>query len=258
MNKFLKILVGILSLVALGLGSVFYFTSDMVRTADDFFLATKNGDIAAAYSFLSEDFQASTSQSELSTFAQSNRLTEFQEANWQNRSVSGGRGELVGSITTTSGGVVPISLSLVKGDNSWKIYAIQKPATGLQVESASFQMPSASDQVDLARTTMHVFAESVNDRSMKAFFEHTSNLWQKQTTIEDLDQAFAVFYEFGADLTVLDNFSPGFDPEPSVDENGILLLSGYYPTKPTQVHFEQKYVYEGLGWKLVGFSTNIK
>lgn len=257
MNKVAKILLAIIGVIALALGSIFYFTADMVSAADEFFVAVKDGNIDRAYSYLSDDFRANTTESELAAFLEKNQLSRFQEANWQTRSIKGGRGDLVGSITTNSGGIVPISLSFVKGSGTWKIYAIQKPTPGLQEESADLQIPSEAAQVELVRESMHQFAVSVNERSMKQFHEHSSNLWQRQHSIEDLDQAFGQFYDLGADLTVLDNYSPRFDSKPSFDDNGILVIAGHYPTEPDQLHFEQKYVFEGLGWKLVGFSASI-
>jgi len=58
MKKLLKVLLGIAVIVVLGIAAVFYFTSDMVTVADDFFNAVKSGDISKAYSFLSDDFRA--------------------------------------------------------------------------------------------------------------------------------------------------------------------------------------------------------
>ena len=153
---------------------------------------------------------------------------------------------------------MPVTIGFVKGGQSWKIYSIRKPASGLQTESGSVQMPAEAAQVEFVRTAIHVFAESINEQSMRKFFDHSSNLWQEQTTIEELDQAFVAFYDLGADLTVLDGYSPIFDPVPLLNEDGVLILSGYYPTKPNQLYFEQKYVYEGLGWKLMGFSADIR
>ena len=258
MKKLAKIFVSIVGVIAVGLVAVFYFTSDMVSVADDFFLSARDGDIATAYSLLSDDFQSTTTQSELLAYLEDNRLVNYQEANWQNRSINGGRGELTGSITTASGGVVPISISFVKGAESWKIYSIQKPASGLQTESRAAQIPAEADQVELVRTTIREFAESINQRSMKNFYDHSSKLWQQQTTVEEFDQAFAEFYNLGADLTVLDGYSPVFDSTPLLNEDGVLVLSGYYQTNPSQFYFEQKYIYEGLGWKLIGFRANIQ
>lgn len=258
MSKLAKILLGVVGVFVLAVAAIFFFTASLVTTADEFFLAVKDKDIDAAYSYLSEDFKASTSQSELLDFIRENQLDAFQEASWQSRSINGGRGNLTGSITTNNGGVVPIAMGFVKGQDGWKIYAIQKPPSGLQTESSDVQIPSEEEQVRLVRESMHVFAESVNEKSMTKFREHVANLWQQQFTVEDFDQAFNVFYDLGADLTVLDNYTPRFDSAASYGEDGILVIAGYYPTEPNQMHFEQKYVFEGLGWKLIGFSANIE
>lgn len=258
MNRLAKILLGVIGVVALAFAAIFYFTADMVGAADEFFVAVKDKEIDTAYSYLSDDFKAGTSQSELTAFMEKNQLDNFQEANWQSRSINGGRGDLVGSITTSKGGVVPIAISFVKGQDGWKIYAIQKPSSGLQAESSDLQLPSEKEQVQLVRESMQAFAVSVNEGSMAKFHEYASNLWQQQFSVDDLDQAFGVFYELGADLTVLDGYSPRFNSATSFDEDGFLLIAGHYPTKPNQLQFEQKYIFEGLGWKLAGFSAYIE
>ncbi|UTW03960.1 hypothetical protein KDX31_02720 [Amphritea atlantica] len=258
MKKLVKILLGLVGVFVLAIVAVFYFTSDMVASADEFFTAIKNKDMNKAYTYLSEDFQANTSQSDLEAYLQKNLIHKFKEASWESRSINGGRGSLIGSITTESGGVVPITLSFVKGKNGWKIYSLQKPSSGIQEESSPVEMPSEQEQVQLVSRSMRVFAASVNEKSMAKFHSYVSNLWQQEFTVEKFDEAFGAFYNVGVDLTVLDNYSPQFKTKPSIDENGVLVITGHYPTEPSQVYFEQKYVYEGLGWKLVGFSTNIK
>ncbi len=258
MNKLVKILLGVVGVFILAIVAIFFFTADMVTSADEFFAAVKDRDMKKAYTYLSEDFQASTNQADLEAYLEKNLIHKFKEASWESRSINGGRGHLVGSITTESGGVVPITLDFVKGDNGWKIYSIQKPSSGIQEESSPIQIPSEQEQIQLVAEAMHIFADSVNDQSMAKFHSHVSNLWQQQFTIEKFDEAFGEFYNIGVDLTILDNYSPQFKSKPSIDENGVLIISGYYPTKPNQVHFVQKYIYEGLGWKLMGFSTNIQ
>jgi hypothetical protein len=258
MKTLLKVLLGIVGVFVLAIAAVFYFTADMTAAADEFFMAAKNKDMDKAFSYLSEDFQSGTTKGDLQKYLEKNSLSKFKEANWESRSINGGRGDLTGSITTDSGGVVPLTLSFVKGDNGWKIYSIQKPSSGIQEETASIEIPNEQSLVQLVNQSMEIFAESVNDKSMVKFHSHVSNLWQQQFTPEKLDEAFESFYDAGVDLTILANYSPMFAAKPSIDENGVLLIVGHYPTQPNQLHFEQKYIYEGLGWKLMGFSTNIK
>ncbi|MGH8120686.1 MAG: hypothetical protein ACRESK_08740 [Gammaproteobacteria bacterium] len=258
MKTFLKIIGGLVVIIILAIGAVFFFTGGMVKAGDEFFLALKENDLVRAYTYLSEDFKAGTNESEFRAFIEKNTISGFKESSWGERSISGGRGELTGSITTANGGVVPIKLSFVKGDNGWKIYSIEKPSAGFQEESTTVAMPTEQEQVKLVADTINIFVQSVNDKSMAKFYNHVSNLWQRESTPEKLNESFGSFYDLDADLTVLNNYSPRFDSTPAIDENGILVISGHYPTEPSRVYFEQKYIYEGLGWKLVGFNINVK
>lgn len=258
MKTFLKILAGIGALVVVAIVAVMFMTAGMSDTADKFFTAVKSDNYDEAYSLLSEDFKSNTSKSQLESYLSTNALTKFKEASWESRSVNGGRGELTGSITTETGGVVPISLGFVKGDNDWKIYSIKKPSSGIQEETESVQLPSEKEQVKLVSDSMHVFAVSVKEKSMLKMFNHVSNLWQKQFSVEKFNEVFGSFYQFGDALMVLDQHSPQFSEKAAINEDGVLILKGLYPTKPNQLYFEQKYIYEGLGWKLMGLNVNIK
>jgi len=226
--------------------------------ADEFLSAARDHDMAKAYSYLSDDFKQNTSEAELESYLDREGLTRFSQASWSNRSISGSRGTLSGSLTTESGGAIPLTLEFVKGEQGWKIFAIKKPAAGIQQETSSLSPPPEAELVRLVDETMREFALSVNEKSMARLYEYISDLWRQQTSVEDLNGVFDAFYGAGIDLTVLSKFSPIFATAPSVNPQGVLEVSGHYPTKPNQVYFEQKYVYEGLGWKLIGITVTVK
>ena len=75
-------------------------TSGMVDIADAFFAAVKQKDVAKARDYLAEDFKASTDEKALRDFLSRSAIMNFKQSNWSSRQISGGRGELVGSITT--------------------------------------------------------------------------------------------------------------------------------------------------------------
>jgi uncharacterized protein YxeA len=258
MKKALKIILGIVAAIAVLIAAIFYFTSGMTDTADAFFNAVKQKDIAKARSYLSEDFKASTDENALKAFLSKGAILNFKEASWSERSINGGRGELNGSITTENGGVVPIKLMFVKENDAWRIYAIQKPTAGLQSQDASPALPSKADQVALTKQSMRDFAAGINSKNMESFRKTISQFWQKQVTTDQLNQAFTPFIEKNLDLTVLEPLDPTFDTESKINEDGVLVISGHYPTKPSQVTFEHQYIYEGTAWKLVGFKVNIQ
>ena len=254
----MKILLGLIVVIIIAVSAVFYFTADMVTSAESFFAAVQQGEIDEAYDDLSEDFKSSTSKADLQQFLDGHGLNRFKEASWGSRSVKSGRGTLVGSITTDSGGVVPITVSLVKEQGSWKIYSIHKPGSGLQQDSADLVMPSEQTQIDMVNESMGRFATAVNEKSMSTFYPYISNLWQKETSVEQLDTNFKVFLDAGIDFTVLEGFSPSFDSAPEINKDGVLEIKGHYPTSPSKVFFEYRYIHEGSSWKLVGLSTDVK
>lgn len=258
MRKLIKILAIVGAVVLLGLGGVIYFTAGMVDTAEKFFTCLRDDQYQQAYGLLSRDFKATTSMDELKAYVAKNGMNDYRAASWDNRSINGSRGTLTGSITTESGEVIPVTLNFVKGESGWKIYSLEKPSSGLLDESNNHTIPDEKEQVRLVAKSMHEFAESVNQKSMQQFHQYISNLWRSQFSVKQLDDAYGSLYASGTDLTVLDRLSPQFTQKASIDENGVLLLQGVYPTRPSKVSFSQKYIYEGFGWKLMGFNINIK
>lgn len=248
---------GAVFLVALAIGAIFYLTSDMVRVGDKFFDAAASQDMEQAYEYLSEDFRAATSKDDLLAYLRKNSMTSFKETNWESRSINGGRGELVGSITTEPGGVVPVTLNFVKGENGWRIYSIQKPSAGVHEDSSAKNAPSIAERKRIVAKSTGVFAHSVAEGRMSKFHSHISKLWQRQITPAELRGQFRPFFEADLDLTVLDNYSPIIDRS-FVDENGTLVIEGHYETRPSQAHFKQQYIYEGIAWKLVGFRLELR
>ena len=113
-------------------------------------------------------------------------------------------------------------------------------------------------EVALVKQSMHDFIVSVDKKNMEHFRGTVSRLWQKQYTTEQLNQAFKAIIDSGANWAALDDFEPVLAAKSKVDENGVLVLSGHYATKPSQVYFEQKYIYEGVSWKLLGFSIEAR
>lgn len=256
MKKLLKIFIGIIGVFALSVAFVFYLTSEMTDKADAFFTSIQKGDISSARNYLSEDFKASTDAAALKDFLSSSALIHFKEASWSSRQVSGGMGELNGSVTTNTGGVIPLKLLFVKENGSWKIYAIQKPTAGLQSQENSPSIPSAKEQETLVQRAVFDFGTSLNKKDMTIFRDSVSILWQKQVTKEQLEDAFRSMYDSG-DFTALATLAPKIEPVSELGENGELVLKGYFLSGKHKVTFTQKYIYEGIAWKLFSFSIYV-
>ena len=244
--------------IAIVLTLVFGLTSGLTTTADSFFEAVREEDMQRARGHLSQAFRANTSEQQLQAFLASSNLTDVRSTRWTHRSIENREGELRGSATGGDGGVVPLTITLVKEEDSWKIYAIERPEAGSPTSSNSPpSVPTASEQLALVQATTAAFSKALDEGTMSHFYGQVSRLWQEQTSVDELDQLFSAFLEQGITLAV-DSWQPQLDQEPRIDENQVLILVGHYPSQPQQLHFDYSYVQEDNNWALIGINVNLR
>jgi hypothetical protein len=257
MKIFLIVLLVIILLALLILFFVFQLTGGVTKVADQFFSAVKEKDFSKAYSYTSQDFQASTSLEDLQRFLEGTALLDYQDASWSSRSFSGNEGNLEGSIKTSSGGTIPIKITLVKESDNWKIQTIHKADAGL-LSDQSLQLPAETVLIQLVNSTMQDLALAINARDFGNFHQKISRLWQSQITKEELSNIFQSFSEQNIDLTVLEGIEPVFSEKPLLNAENLLILTGYYPTQPPVTYFTLKYTMEYPNWKLFGVNVEFK
>lgn len=139
------LLAGIFGLVTLVAGVIIIvvnLTNGMVEAANNFFDAAKQQQTAKARGYLSEAFQANTNQQNLRHYLSDNSLLNYETANWNSRSIENNRGKLEGTISTTTGGNIPIRIRFVKEQGLWKIYSIQTLKPGLQPNEPGERKPN--------------------------------------------------------------------------------------------------------------------
>lgn len=258
MKRFLRIaaiVVGsLVAFVAIIVFIAFRATAGIVETADHFFAATRIDNVPGARIYLSDAFNRNVAETQLRAIIERSGFGRMRDVSWNSRSIENGRGKLEGELTTSDGTRLPLTLLLVKEGDAWKIDEIGKTAG----DAAAASLPTNAEQVALVRAAMHEFAVSANQKSMAHFRDSVSSLWQSQMSAADLDKAFRTFTDSGIDFLLLDRVSPQFDVQPAIDENGVLVIQGHYPTTPNQLFFTQKFVREGMEWKLIGLHLQAK
>lgn len=248
------IVVGCIAIVIGGLiAIVFRMTAGLVGAADGFFAAMKAHDLNRAKTYLAEDFRASTTDSELEQFIQRSALAHYSSSSWLTRKVENNRGYLEGTISTDTGGAIPLKVSGIRERGEWKIYSISKPDAGL-TSAEPRQMPSAADQARLIKASTHSLADAVARKDFHAFYATVGGLWQKQMTPEQFQAAFQSLIDSGGNFLVLDQLDPAI-VRSGFDANGILEVTARYATTPKALTVEDRYLYEGLDWKLVGLEV---
>ncbi len=270
-----KILGGLVVFILLLIALVMWATSGMSDVANEFFIHVKTKHYKDAYNLTSSDFKGSTSLDAFSKFIQSNRLDEYKDSSWSERSINGKVGILKGVITLKNGDNIPIVLQFVKSSNDeWKILGIKKDRAGINEtdeEKNSKQtsqqtldiekittLPSDEKLVELTQNTTLVFGESVNAKDMSKLYNASSKTWQKQITVDKLNRVFTSVFNTGLDFTILKGIKPVIDKKSIENSGAVIVLKGHYPTTPTTIYFEYSYVKESGEFKLLGVAVNTK
>lgn len=261
-----KILGGLILVVILAFVLVLWLTSGMTEATDEFFSLLKQDKVEEAYEMTSEEFQASTSQEEFKSFLSKTSLGEFQSADWNSRQRgSGGEGTLEGTVHTTSGGNIPITVKLIKENEEWKILNLQKADAGIEEKGTSSKktVPEQEELKGLVHDTMLLAAESIESEDFSSFYGSVAELWRGQSSEEEFQKMmtnnFQSFIENkNIDLAAIEEKDPVFDQDPKINENGLLVVNGYYSIQPAPVYFQLQYTYEDTTWKLVGINMEVR
>ncbi|HWX15358.1 MAG TPA: hypothetical protein VNY07_02115 [Chthoniobacterales bacterium] len=246
------VLVVIIILLAFGL------TRGAVKAGDQFLGLIGSGKIASAYESASPTLK---SQQTLQSFEQAVKnlgLADFASASWSSRETNNGRAHLEGSVTTRSGGNIPLTMELVKELGTWKVISLSAPQAGVSVEQGGKQLPSDEKSKALALDSLLAFNKAVQDKSFVGFHQQISRRWQEQITPDKLKEVFNQFIETHLDISPIKEVQPILSAAPEINSDGILVLEGYYPTSPTKVYFRLKYIYEHPAWKLFGIQVNVE
>ena len=129
---------------------------------------------------------------------------------------------------------------------------------GIDRVSAQETIPEAEQLRQITQETMLDFALAVKAKDFTVFYRNIAKHWQAQTTGEELANVFKSFSNQNIDLMNLQDINPMFTPPPQLDENGWLILQGYYPGQPSITYFFLKYLKEDSEWKLVGINVNLQ
>src|SRR5207302_712064 len=246
------LLIVIIILLAFGL------TRGAVKAGDQFLGLIGSGKVAAAYESASATLKSEQSVASFEQNVKRLGLTDFASASWSSRETKNDRAHLEGSVTTRSGGKIPLTMELVKESGAWKVIYLSAPQAGVSVEQGGKQLPSDEKSKALALDSLLAFNKAVQDKSFVGFHQQIiSRRWQEQITPDKLKEVFNQFIETHLDISPIKEVQPILSAAPEINSDGILVLEGYYPTHPNKVYFRLEYIYEHPAWKLFGIQVNV-
>lgn len=235
--------------------TAFAVTTDAVKATDEFLTLLGEGKTRETLEATASAFRANETEQSLAAVAGQLGLVGFQSARWHARQIQNNVATLEGTATTRDGAAVPLTVKLVKEDGRWKVLSLSGPQAGSAAQPTGKSVPSDAALKNLVNDTMTRFTEAVRRDDFTEFYAGISELWKSQISAEKLQQVFQQFSQRHEAFAATRNAAPIFDEPPVIDENGLLILRGYYATAPQRVLFRLKYTYEHPQWKLFGIEV---
>ena len=264
-----KILGGIAIVAAAIVGLVFYVTSDMTGAADKFFETARGGDAESVYALTSAELRNTTSAEQLAAFIELNRFDQVADTSWSSRSIDGGLGRVEGSVTLDDGGVVPLTMQLVKEGDGWKISFIELREAGLSggvgpatdgsetVESAAGLPPEGEilGAVDF-HTGVFLSAAQREGLGLQSGLEYFQEFWIDGVTMDQLQQLVAEMRGKKAAAEALSYARPVVE-RASPLEGGGFQATGYLEAAPWRYDYRYAFAPDGERWKLSSFEYEL-
>jgi len=84
-----------------------------------------------------------------------------------------------------------------------------------------------------------------------------SKPFRDQVPPERLKEIFEEFRRKNIDFDIIAALKPAYDPAPRVDQDGKLLVKGYFPSEPTRVNFDLDFIPSDGEWKLIRLNVKL-
>jgi len=248
--------------------------ADPVQSAQGFFQLLFDGKAKAAYDGAAFGFQTMQTQSSFEANAREMGLTGGKEVEFDKLEVNGRTAKLPAKVTTSRGDKLTLVVTLEDERGTWRVYSIKTPKsveTGLSEnrfsmvgKGAGFNdatrqpMPDQKIVLRMVKDNLLEFNRAIRARSFTDFYNSVSASWQSQLTEKQLQRAFQSFIDQDVNIGSIADLEPVLSSPPQIGSDGVLVVTGYYPTSPYVVNFSLKFLYELPDWKLFGLDVDLR
>ena len=122
---------------------------------------------------------------------------------------------------------------------------------------AQNKVPSERALEALVKATLLTFNDANVTGNYEVFHAKLAKPFREQFSVERLARRFEEFNKNHIDFDIVAALKPAYDPAPTVDDDGRLLVKGHFPTEPRQVYFDLKFIPSDGEWKLIGINVKI-
>lgn len=162
---------------------------------------------------------------------------------------------------------VAFTLKHIREGGEWRLIGISvrletapspPAAASPAVPAAPAKIPPEGDLAALTHRSMRLFAAAVARDDFSELYAGLATAWKRQMSAGDLRSSFATFVDKKVPLTVVDTSAPVFTAPAGIDSDGLLRVTGHYPTRPMRVLFTLHFLQEESQWRLAGIEVHTK
>lgn len=117
------------------------------------------------------------------------------------------------------------------------------------------RMISAQQALYLIRSSLLTLNDANRTGNYTVLRDLATPAFQARNSAADLALAFSDLRRKNFDLYAVATEAPQLTAPPAVNENGLLVLAGYFPTQPKQIRFELIYQVVDNNWRLHSISV---
>ena len=231
------------------------------------------GEIRQAYESAAFSFQSTQTPKTFEYTVQSLGMQSHASVEWTRTVIGEREAKLDGVIHKSTGEKQPIAVVMILQSGAWRLHSLRSlgednvvPSENLFTlvgKGASFNdsyrrsLPSDKEVRQTVLAAVLDFNAAIQKGDFSDFYKNTSLAWQAQLTERKLKNAFQPFIDAGVKLDGAKGVEAVFDVAPEINGEGLLVVSGYYPTTPHRIVFSMKFIYELPNWKLFGLNINL-
>ena len=189
MNIWLKIIIGLVVVIVVVVGLIWFFNRKVVAKGDEFVNFIKSGDMQGAYGLFSAEAKETTSYDAfvgiVDSFVPANTV---ESVLWTGRSVktaagSGTMGELNGVLKMKNGSTMNVTLNLIKTNGIWEIIYV------------NFKDPNSAKTTKEVQGIGESFLKQVFARDIATSYELLHSKFQEQMSKAEFEKAIASITE---------------------------------------------------------------
>ena len=131
--------------------------------------------------------------------------------------------------------------------------------------SALFAAPAVAQKVPvpivqevLIKSTLMTFNDANITANYDILHAKSSKPFRDQFPPDKLKEAFKVFADNRVDLKIVSAKTPIASREPGINDNGVLILYGYFDTTPSHVYYELEFIMSDGDWKPIRIDVNVR